>query len=405
MRLTERTVNTLTTDGAPVVFRDDRLPGFGVQVTRAGRRTYVVRYVAPDGRRKQAILARVGQIPLAEARRQAGELLVAARRGDADPLEDRRQRREAPTVEELVRRFFDEHCPARVALGRMAPRTVVEYRKQASRYILPALGKYKVAAVNRRQVERMLAGTGAALVQRNRTMALTRRLFNLAETWDWRPQYSNPCRGIERAREEARDRVLSSSELGRLSAALADLEPKYPFATAAIRTAALTGLRASECLSLEWGNVSFETARATLPRTKTGRRTIPLAAPVLDLLASLPRITGNPHVFAGGRGAAVGYKLTRRVFAEAVSRAGLDNVRLHDLRRSLATSLAATGISPFALRDVLGHSTLTMSNRYVRAASDALTEAAERGAAIAAAAMAKGSGGEVVTLRPERRHG
>lgn len=403
MRLTEANVRKLTTDGKPVVYRDDRLPGFGVQVTRAGTRSYVVRYVAPDGRRKQAIIARVGQIPLADARRQAGELLVATRRGDADPLEDRRERREAPTVEELARRFFDEHCPARVALGRMAPRTVVEYRKQARRYILPVLGKHKVEAVTRRQVERMLAGTGAALVQRNRTMALTRRLFNLAEAWDWRPQHSNPCRGIERAREEARDRVLSSSELGRLSAALADLEPKYPFATAAVRAAALTGLRVSECLSLEWANVSFETARAVLPKTKTGRRTVPLAAPVLELLAGLPRVNDNPYVFAGLRGAAVGYKYTRRVFAEAVEAAGLEDMRLHDLRRSLATSLAATGISPFALRDVLGHSTLTMSNRYVRAASDALTEAAERGAAIAAAAMASGKGGEVVPMERSSR--
>ena len=96
-----------------------------------------------------------------------------------------------------------------------------------------------------------------------------------------------------------------------------------------------------------------------------------------------------------------GYRKTRILFAEACRRAGLADVRLHDLRRSLATSLAASGVNAYILRDVLGHSTLAMSARYVRMASDALTEAAERAAAIAAAAMAGKS--NVVPMR--RRHG
>ena len=91
---------------------------------------------------------------------------------------------------------------------------------------------------------------------------------------------------------------------------------------------------------MAWEHVSFETARATLPKTKTGRRIVPLAAPVLDLLHRLPHVNGNAYVFAGGRGGAVTYKTTRRVFAEACERAGLADVRLHDLRRSVATELA-----------------------------------------------------------------
>ena len=110
----------------------------------------------------------------------------------------------------------------------------------------------------------------------------------------------------------------------------------------------------------------------------------------------------TPYVFAGGRGSAVGYKLVRRVFAEACERAGLADVRLHDLRRSVATNLAASGLGAFAIRDMLGHSSTAMANRYVRLAGDALTETAERAAAITAAAMA-GKGGEVLPMG--RRHG
>ena len=196
--------------------------------------------------------------------------------------------------------------------------------------------------------------------------------------------------------------MLAPSELAALAEALDDLDEQYPSPVAAIRVAAMTGLRISECLSMAWEHVSFETARATLPKTKTGRRVIPLAAPVLDLLSRLPQINGNPWAFAGTKGAATTYKTARRVFAEACDRAGLSDVRLHDLRRSVATGLAASGVNAYTLRDVLGHSTLTMSNRYVRLAGDALTEATERAAALTSAAMA-GTGGDVVPMG--RRHG
>ena len=146
---------------------------------------------------------------------------------------------------------------------------------------------------------------------------------------------------------------------------------------------------------MRWENISFETGRVVLPTTKTGRRVVPLATPVLDLLSRLPRVNGNPWVFAGARnGAPVTYKTTRDLFAAACEVAGLADVRLHDLRRTVATSLAASGTNAYTLRDVLGHSTLTMSNRYVRMTGDALTEAVERAAAMTAAAMA-GKGGKV----------
>lgn len=128
--------------------------------------------------------------------------------------------------------------------------------------------------------------------------------------------------------------------------------------------------------------------RIILPDTKAGHRIAPLPRPVLELLEGLPRIKGNPWVFAGAtRGAAVGYKLTRAVFAKACEGARLVDVRLHDLWRSPATRLAGAGVNAYILRDVLGHKTLAMSNRYVRDAGDALTDAVEKGAAVTVAAM------------------
>ena len=80
-------------------------------------------------------------------------------------------------------------------------------------------------------------------VQRNRVLALVSRLFTLFETWEWRPQNTNPARGIERAREEARDRTFSPTELSALAEALRQWEDRHPAQVAAIRLAAVTGLR------------------------------------------------------------------------------------------------------------------------------------------------------------------
>ena len=399
--LTERIIRDSKPGPKPAIIWDRQVSGLGCKVFPSGKRAYVLSY-RTGGRKRLATLARCSEMSLKAAREKAGAELVRIRDGEADPLERRRDAREAPTVNDALARFFDEYAPARMESGRLTEKTVTDYRKQARRYVEPLLGTLRVSKVTRHHVEKFAATMAKTPAQRNRTLAFLSRLFTLAEHWEWRPQHTNPVRGIERAKEQARDRVLAPSELAALAAALDDLERQYPSPIAAIRVAAMTGLRISECLSMAWEHVSFETGRAILPKTKTGRRVVPVAAPVLNLLAQLPRINGNPWVFAGGRGAAVGYKLTRRVFAEACKRAGLADVRLHDLRRSVATNLAASGINAYTLRDVLGHSTLAMSNRYVRMAGDALTEATERAAAMTAAAMA-GKGGEVVPMG--RRHG
>ena len=399
--LTEKRIRDARAADKTTFIWDSRVNNFGVRITGKGAKSYVLFY-RTGGRKHLATLARCSEVSLAEARQRAGRELAAIRDGEADPLERRRKTREAPTVNDALDRFFNETAPARIEAGRMTERTMREYGKQATRYVRPSLGTLHVAKVSRHDIERFAATMAKTPAQRNRTLAFVSRLFTLAEHWEWRDQRTNPVRGVTRAREQARDRVLEPTELARLNAALESLETQHPFPVAAIRVAAMTGLRISECLSLSWANVSFETARAILPTTKVGRRVVPLAAPVLDILSGLPRINGNPWVFAGGRGAAVTYRTTRRVFAEACGMAGLEDVRLHDLRRSIATSLAASGVNAFTLRDVLGHATVTMSNRYVRAASVALTEATERAAAMTAAAM-EGKSGEIVPM--ERRNG
>ena len=391
--LTERIIRDAKSTGKTRTIWDTKTPGLGVQVTRGGTKNFVIRY-AVDDKRRQAILCRVGQLPLAEVRKKAGAELAAIRAGKVDPLRRREEAAAAPTVNDGLDRFFDEYAPRRIADGRLSERTANGYRKQAGRTLRPKLGTMKIKDVTRRDIELALAKV--APVQRNRQLALASRLFNLFETWEYRPQRSNPVRGIEKAREEPRDRVLAPSEISALAVALDSSDEL--FAVTAMRFLMLTGWRSGEALALRWADLNFETGEAVLPATKIGRDNRPVGAFALELLAGLPRVSGNPFVFAGARGAAIGYRKLRLVFASACEAAGIGNARLHDIRRSVATTAAASGLSVLLLRDLLNHKSVAMANRYARRAGSALQETVDASAA-RMAAMMRGEAAEVVPLR------
>lgn len=392
--LTERRIRDAKPEPKTRFLWDSQVKNLGVRITPKGAKSYVLFYRAA-GRKHLATLARCAEVSLKAARERAGAELAAIRAGEPDPLERQRKAREAPTVGEGIERFFNEYAPARVEIGRMTARTVTDYQHQARRYILPALGKRKVADVTRRHVEQMIEPLPR--VQRNRVLALTSRLYSLFEAWEWRPQNTNPAKGIERAREEPRDRTLSPTEIAAVSAALNDAAERHPAPVAAIRVAAVTGLRIGEILSIQWEHVDFESGRLTMPATKTGRRVHDLPAAALAILTELPRI--NPWVFTSGGEVAVTYRWVRKVFLSVAEAARLEDIRLHDLRRTVMTTAAVAGVGTHVLRDLLGHKTTVMADRYIRAVGNPVREAREQvGAAMAAMMDTTKPAGEVVSL-------
>ena len=392
MALSERVIRDAKSAKTTRIIWDQEVKGLGVRVTTAGVKSFILNYRI-DGRERRATLARCSEISLKAARERAGQELGAIRTGESDPLSRRREAREAPTVADLIDQFLTVEGPTRISHGRMAERTLQEYRRQVRAYLLPAIGKRRVVDVKRADVERMVARLPGPT--RNRVLALTSRLFTLAERWQWRSQNDNPARGVERSREDARDRVLAPSELAALAGALNGLEDDYPAAVAAIRFAAVTGLRIGECLAVRWEHVDFETGRLIMPETKSGRRVHDLPSVALEILAALPRI--NDWAFTTGRDAPLTYRTVCKRFGEAAKAARLADVRLHDLRRTVMTSAAAAGVGTHVLRDLLGHKTTTMADRYVRAVGNPVREAREQvGAAMAA--MMRGESGEVIPM-------
>ena len=382
--LTQRRIRDAEPGPETRILWDGRIAGFGLRIAKGGTKSYVLSFRTVEGRQRRTTLGRVTEITLKEARERAGKQLAAIRDG-ADPVEARQEAREAPTVDDGLRRFFGEYAPAREKLGRMKPSTLRDYGWMARRYIEPALGRRKIGSVTRRHVERMVAPLPGP--QRNRVLALTSRLFNTFTDWGWRPENSNPCRGIEKAKVEARDRTLSPSELAALSKALSEHEKQNPAAVAAIRVAALTGLRISEVLGIRWRDVDFETGRLALPQTKVGARVHSLPDPALDVIRQLPRLSPR-WVFSADGKAAITYKTLNVHFHRVCATAGIEGARPHDLRRTIATGMAAAGVGSHILRDALGWRTTQMADRYVRSMGSPVHAARQAIGAEIAAQMA-----------------
>lgn len=393
--LTERTIRDAKPEAKTRFVWDAQVKGLGVRITPAGAKSYVLFYRAA-GRKRLATLARTSELSLKAARERAGDELAAIRAGESDPLERQREAREAPTVAEGLDRFFNETVPERIAIGKLKPKTVQEYRLQ-SKTIRAAIGGRRVETVARRDIERMVKPLRP--VMRNRTLALASRLFTLFQSWEWCE--GNPVRFVEKAKEEPRDRTLSETEIAALAEALDVESMSSPAAVAAVRFTMTTGLRIGEVIAMRWADVDFESGRAVLPDTKTGRRSQSLSSAALEALTALPRINGIEHVFSTGR-AHVTYKTVHGAFNRAARRAGLANVRLHDLRRTLMTRAAAAGIGTHVLRDLLGHKTTTMADRYVRHAGSAVADATERMGAEMAAIMSGKPKADVVPMERSR---
>ena len=297
-KITKKLVDSLAPNPAKDFwFWVSELPGFGIRVWPSGRKVYVAQYRV-QGRTRRVGLGIHGAVTPEQARKEALKVLAEVAKGE-DPAEERDQGRKASTVRELAERYLSQHAEAK-----KKPASIIRDRRLIERFILPAMGSMKVDAVSRADVARLHHKIGQMTpIQANRVLAVLSKMMTLAVRWGLRSDaQGNPCRHVERFKENKRERYLSAEELARLGVVLAQAEAsgqENQVAVAAIRLLLLTGARLGEVLGLRWEWVDLERGCIFLPDSKTGRKTIPLGSHALEILAGLPRAAGNPHVLPG----------------------------------------------------------------------------------------------------------
>lgn len=250
--------------------------------------------------------------------------------------------------------------------AKLKPRTLEEQTRIVRLYLKPAFGKLELTAITRNDVETAHAKWKATPRAANHALAVLSTLMNWAEEHKYRPEGTNPCSKITHYPQNNRERFLQPAELGRLGAAFDQAtteELASLYAIAALRLLIFTGARLSEVLTLQWPHVDYDRRVLLLPDSKTGQKTIPLNDAAIEVLKAIPKVADNPFVIVGhkhGRRMVNLQKPWRRIRALA----GLDDVRIHDLRHTWASiSVAAGGSLPIIGR-ALGHSQPSTTQRY-----------------------------------------
>lgn len=377
MRLTKQVIGGLTAETNDVVAWDDTLPGFGVRVKPSGVKTFILQYRNRHGRSKRLSLGRVGQITLDQARREASRLKGGVSLGD-DPAQQRREARAGDTVRDLSERYMDEHCE-----GRCKASTIAAHRWLLDKFILPRFGAHKVKELTAIDIGHFHQGLRATPYNANRCLGLLRAMFNKAEQWGEIPSHTNPAEPVKPFQERKRQRFLTPAEFKRLFTSLDELEGMKVIGTyqaAAIRLLCLTGCRLNEILALEWRSIDFANRRLLLERHKTdkhGAKAIPLNSAALKLLETLPRESeDNPFVIAGKNDLSHLINL-QKPWNRVRAHAKLDDVRIHDLRHSFASTAASAGVPLQIVGGLLGHSSQQTTARYAHLWLDPLAKATE----------------------------
>ena len=358
------------------VYWDRDLSGFGVRVYPSGSKVYVAQARGPKGS-KRVTIGRHGVLNADEARRRAALAISRVKAGEEAVPKPLRPKA-GPTVAEVAARYLTEYVEVRYK-----PSTAATTRTVLQLHILPALGKTPLAAVERAEVAELHQRLHETPSIANSAVGTLSTMYLQAERWGIVPEGMNPCRAVARYPKRKGERFLTDEEFIRLGRALDEMETRgrrSESAVAALRLLALTGCRKSEILTLRWENVALEESELRLADSKTGARIVPLPPPAVALLAALPREEGNPWVIRGTKpGARLG-SLDHGWYSVR-AQAGLNDVRLHDLRHSFASRALALGESLPMIGKLLGHSRIETTARYAHLARDTAHEAAERVAA------------------------
>ncbi|MFG1237189.1 tyrosine-type recombinase/integrase [Xanthobacter autotrophicus DSM 597] len=403
-KLTKKVVDAAAADPArKLMVWDGELRGFGLRVTPAGVKSYVVAYRTAEGRQREFTIGKHGSPwTCDQARDRAREVLRAVADG-VDPLAEKSAARSAMTVAQLADLYLAEG-PAEKPNKK--PRSWETDGALLKAHVRPLLGSRTVKGLTRADIgrfqmdvaegksarkteakrgrRRVIGGKGVAA----RATATLKAMLSFATSR--KIIADNPSSGVQLLKQEKVERFLSEKEVAKLAEVITGLEDETIIAPAyagIFRMLMLTGCRVGEMESLQWDWIDAERGLIRFPDSKTGAKVTPLPSPAAEILTLFPRRVGDPYVFPGTRGRWGRISALPKAWDEVRAAAGMPELRLHDLRHSFASFAVADGASLYLVGKVLGHKQASTTEIYAHLRDDPLKAVADATAQRIAAAM------------------
>jgi integrase len=344
MKLTPESIQKLVyskSNNKQDIYWDDKLSGFGVRVYPTGHKTYVATYRV-KGKKQIKTLGAITEITLEEARVRAAKLLQSIK-FVSEPL--------PRTASVRFGEFYQIYLKRRV----LRMRSGAEEKRRIEKHLLPRFQNRSLHSITTDEIESLHADiTQRGPIEANRVIQIVNRMINRAKEWNYLPpEFQNPTQTVIEHPERKRDRWVNREEMPRLLQAINKVPNEY--VRAALWLYLLTGARKTELIKAEWRYLDTELSQLRLIDTKNGTDFyLTLSPTALGILKSLPRVPGNPFIFVGKKSGRhlVNFEKTWK----SVKRdAHVDDVTIHDLRRTFGSWLAQAGHSLELIGKTLNH--------------------------------------------------
>jgi integrase len=388
-RITQRSVEAAKPPASGyVILFDDKLDGFGIRVTAAGAKSFVLNYRVANGDKRRHTIGSWPEWTADAARDEAANVLLPAiNKEGADPVRDKKALREEPTLDDLAKEYIEQH-----AKMKKREKSIYEDNRMLDNIILPKMGTLRVSGVSRRDVQKMHNSLRKTPYQANRVLALLSKMFTFAMEGEMRKD--NPAKGIKRFKEDTRETWFSREQLQALALALENYAEQD--AADALRLLIVTGARPGEVIGAEWP--MFDLARGIWNKPshhvkeKKAEHT-PLTPAALGILRRMAEKKTGFHLFPG-REPNTARTTLRNAWKQICKAAGLateysvmgrrkkplrrwkPNVRVYDLRHTFASHLISRNWSLPLVGKLLGHTQAATTERYAHVADTALRNVA-----------------------------
>ena len=370
MKLTNKKIDQLIPDTKSYIVWDNEIRGFGVRVNLNSKKTFILKYRIGQGRSarvRKPVIGTYGVMKVDEARKIARKWLLDASEGN-DPKEVDKT---SILLKDFCNVYLQQHANIKKKLS-----SVIEDKRLMRLHIIPNFGNVCLKEITRSMITKHHQSMYQTPHGANRFLSLMSKMMNLAERWEYRPLNSNPCRHIERYKEEGRQIYLSMEQIEKIGHVIKQMEQTESiFVLSAIKLLLFTGRRTGEILTLKWDYIDFENSKMNLPDTKTGAKSFFFSPTVKQILLNLPNKEGFvfKSVLKDKRVTTV-----RHIWKKICKLAKIENVRVHDLRHTYASLAVQNGYSLPIISKMLGHADIKTTQRYAHLHDDPVNQAVEK---------------------------